>query len=79
MKNDYLGGNYGACIKAVLKHRYKKADEIFGHDRWKFHASLTLFNNVGSCQSLKIDLQDCIDYFLKVIYVKIPPNKIQQL
>ena len=79
MKNDYLGGNYSACIKAVLKHRYKKADEIFGHDRWKFHASLTLFINVAFHQSLKIDLQDCIDYFFQGHLCKNTSRQIQQL
>ena len=79
IENEYLGGNYRACIKAVLKHRDKKADEIFGHDRWKFHASLTLFYYVESHQSLKTDLQACIDYFFQGHLCKNTFRQIQQL
>ena len=79
IENEYLGGNYRACIKAVLKHRDKKADEIFGHDRWKFHASLTLFYYVESHQSLNTDLQACIDYFFQGHLCKNTFRQIQQL
>ena len=63
IEHAYLGTNYNQCLKAVLSHKDKKAEEIFGRDKWKFQASITLFNHVTSDHSIKKNLKECLDHF----------------
>ena len=45
IKDPYLGRNYITCIEAVMQHRADDIEIILGSriDKWKFRASLTLF------------------------------------
>ena len=65
IEHAYLGKNYNQCLKAILKHKYKKAEKIFGQDKWKFQASITIFSQVASDPSIKKNLKDCLEHFFK--------------
>jgi len=53
IKDPYRGRNYITCIEAVMQHRTNDIEVILGSkiDKWKFRASLTLFERATSSNS----------------------------
>ena len=65
IKEPYLGRNYITCIEAVMRHRTDDIGIILGNriDKWKFRASLTLFEEAVSSDADRESILQCLDCF----------------
>ena len=65
IKDPYLGRNYITCIEAVMQHRADDIEIILGSriDKWKFRASLTLFERAASSNSDRETILQCLEWF----------------
>tara|TARA_Y100001934_G_scaffold249095_1_gene310276 strand:+ start:110 stop:547 length:438 start_codon:yes stop_codon:yes gene_type:complete len=65
IKDPYLGRNYITCIEAVMQHRTDDIEIILGSriDKWKFRASLTLFEKAVSSDADRETILQCLECF----------------
>jgi len=65
IEDPYLGRNYITCIEAVMQHRTDGIEIILGSriDKWKFRASLTLFEEAVSSDADRESIQQCLECF----------------
>ena len=65
IEDPYLGRNYITCIEAVMQHRTDDIEIILGSriDKWKFRASLTLFEEALSSDADRESILQCLDCF----------------
>ena len=65
IKDPYLGRNYITCIEAVMQHRTDDIEIILGSriDKWKFRASLTLFERATFSDADRESIQQCLEWF----------------
>jgi uncharacterized protein (DUF1810 family) len=65
IEHPYLGENYSKCLEAILRHLGEDIQVILGSgvDKWKFRASLTLFEQATSDEYKKKQIKHCIIEF----------------